>query len=410
MAASSLDVEYAAWAVEWNTSMHALDRSLSVEPQGSRACAEDDQPGHQKSPCARLVSLRGCEAADVRQQCDRSCGLCGRVAGDHTERTCALVAIRHLAKTGGVSVREWMLRLEQQKRGRFFGPVTWMAHRGRCDGRTRFLHCCHPADLRPVSECRQVRVTQARSLAVSELADRSKDAVGMGASWARSSTVEVTEEQRALTLLEFHWPDSAMGRWGEPHTFLQMLPRMRPTGLPGCRVVVTTVLRDPHTLYLSLQRHQYDAMREYGRQALRDRCGCNLTACDVVGFITAFPNFQSWRLTSIRWLVPPLSFVGHRAMYAAASRLLSRLDLVGVTERLDDWLQLVCERAGIRPCGSVGHRNVRHLRKSTQSCAAPDPTAMRVAVRRHARADVWLHADATARFRRVWEQRAPQAS
>ena len=73
---------------------------------------------------------------------------------------------------------------------------------------------------------------------------------------------------RSLTLLEFHWPDSGLGNWGSPYTFLEMLPWMRPHALPGCRVVVCTVLRDPVTLYPSLQRHQYDAMREYGREDL----------------------------------------------------------------------------------------------------------------------------------------------
>ena len=33
-------------------------------------------------------------------------------------------------------------------------------------------------------------------------------------------------------------------------------------------------------------------------EALQERCACNLTACDVTGFVRAFPNFQSWRLTS----------------------------------------------------------------------------------------------------------------
>ena len=100
------------------------------------------------------------------------------------------------------------------------------------------------------------------------------------------------------------------------------------------------MLRDPMTLYPSLQRHQYDAMRGYGRKALRERCACNLSACDMLGFVTAFPNFQGWRLTSSQWLYPPLQIVGHDTMLAAASQLIDRLDLVGIFERLDDWLQV----------------------------------------------------------------------
>ena len=70
---------------------------------------------------------------------------------------CTLVATRHVAKTGGASVRDWMLQLEKHGHGRFFGPVTWMRYRGRCDGNKKFLHCCHPRDPRPVNECEQVQ-------------------------------------------------------------------------------------------------------------------------------------------------------------------------------------------------------------------------------------------------------------
>jgi hypothetical protein len=291
-----------------------------------------------------------------------------------------------------------MLQLEKHERGRFFGPVTWMRHRGRCDGNKRFLHCCHPADARPVGECRQVKVTKARSLALQQLAPSMADRTGALLAPRPSSAAA----KGVPTLFEFHWPDSAIGAWGEPHTFLQMLPRMRPEVLPGCRVVVTTVLRDPLTHYPSLQRHQYDAMREYGREALRERCACNLTACDLIGFIRAFPNFQSWRLTSSRWLYPPLERVGHDAMLAAASRLLSRLDLVGVFERLDDWLTLVCERASIVPCGRLMPMNQRRVTQKTARCGLPDNAAVQVAVQQNALADVSLHALATSRFQSDW--------
>ena len=345
---------------------------------------------------------------------------------------CSLVAVRHIAKTGGVSLREWMLGLEQQERARYYGPATWMKFRGRCDGRKRYLFCCHPADSTDAKECRTVPVTRARSLAVNELKRRAVGAprrlggggrantrtapsfssVGGAASGAVSSlsnTAAVHTRAASTALLEFHWPDSALGRWGEPHTFLQMLPRMRPHAMPGCRVVVATVLRDPLTLYPSLQRHQYDAMREYGRQSrcvstyASDISACNLTSCDVLGFVRAFPNFQAWRLTSPRWVVPPLEHVGHDAMYAGASRLISHLDIVGVTERLDDFLQLVCMRAGIAPCGHVGHRNAKHYRTSTKGCVPPDEAQLLVAVQAHAAADVRLHALATRRFTEAFE-------
>jgi len=200
------------------------------------------------------------------------------------------------------------------------------------------------------------------------------------------------------------------GKWGEPFTFLQMLPRMRPAVLPGCRVVVTTVIRDPLTLYPSLQRHQYDAMREYGREALQQRCACNLSACDVLGFVAAFPNFQGWRLTSPRWLYPPLEHVGHEPMRRAATRLLDRLDLVGVFERLGEWLQLVCELAAISPCPPLPHLNAKHSTRKTEACEPPEPGALAAAVREHALADVQLHAHAAASFELALERHRRSAS
>ena len=302
-------------------------------------------------------------------------------------------------------MRDWMLQREKADTGRFFGPVTWMPYRGRCDGNKRFLHCCHPNDARPVTQCKQVKVTEARALAVSMIAAAGYGGASSARGDAHTSRVVSTgrpKRSRAssplLTMLEFHWPDSAIGSWGESHTFLDMLPFMRPEVLPGCRVVVTTVLREPLTLYVSLQRHQYDAMREYGRAALRERCACNLTACDVLGFVRAFPNFQSWRLTSPRWLVPPLSLVGHEVMFEAASGLLARLDVVGVFERLDDWLKLVCWRAGISPCSGLRRLNAKRTTSQTHRCGTPDMSALASTITEHALADVRLHNLARRRF------------
>lgn len=299
-----------------------------------------------------------------------------------------------------------MLQLDKEARARFYGPTTWMDFRGHCDSRPwkKFLFCCDP---RSDTECKPVQLTEARSLAIRQLASPPASAT---AAAGTSPAVRTAAGARSLTLLEFHWPDSGLGNWGSPYTFLEMLPWMRPHALPGCRVVVCTVLRDPVTLYPSLQRHQYDAMREYGREDLRARCRCNLTSCDMLGFVRAFPNFQSWRITSGRWITPPLEHVGHDAMYAAASRLLARVDLVGVTERLDDWVQLLCERAGIRPCAHVGHRNQKSVRRSTRHCAPVDAGALRVAVREHALADVRLHSLAARRFQREWAGSAAGAA
>lgn len=387
--------EFAMMAREWNSSLDTLDRALM-----SRSCAE------------ACTGLPMCNSE--MSKC--ACGHCHNAPPSPpappllTGRdACSLLAVRHVAKTGGVSIREWMLEIERTGGGHYYGPATWMKYRGRCDGQKRFLHCCHPTDPRSGKECKTVKMTRARALAVSALAAASTTAIASrGAARTAISPSPSLGSSRAassLAMLEFHWPDSALGPWGEPHTFLQMLPRMRPFVLPGCRVVVATVLRDPMELYPSLQRHQYDAMREYGRIALQQRCGCNLTSCDVLGFVRAFPNFQGWRLTSSRWLVPPLSEVGHAHMLHKAGRLLQNFDLVGVVERLDEFVQLLCRRVGISPCTRVAHRNAKHFRESTRGCSAPDPAALAATVQAHAAADIALHRMAAARFAKDWGDR-----
>ena len=77
---------------------------------------------------------------------------------------------------------------------------------------------------------------------------------------------------------------------------------------------------------------------------------------------------------------------------------MQRLDVVGVVERMDDWLALVCSRAGIWPCGDLGKRNVKHYRDSTRACQPASQHELRTTVQEHALADVKLHAEATARF------------
>ena len=259
----------------------------------------------------------------------------------------------------------------------YLGPVTWMRWRGKWCSKGKYLHCCDPIASVPSDDCLRVPLTKARATVISQLTaafgkraslwngTSTEATAGASTSVAQPAGIDAAPtatmpRRGGVTLLEFHWPDSGLGRWGEPHTFLQMLPRMRPTSLPGCRVVVTTLLRDPVALYPSLQLHQFPAMRGYAPPSW------NLSACDYATFVAAFPNFQGWRLTSPEWSPMPLWRIGHAAMYKAGSRLLRKLDVVGVTERMEEWLDAVCARAGIYPCPAL-----KHLNQDRRSCACP---------------------------------------
>lgn len=344
---------------------------------------------------------RGLTQLEEQLKADQLASPPARTAGSAVN--CQLVAMLHIAKTGGVSVREWMLRLERHGRAQYLGPVTWMTYRGRFCSHGRYLHCCHILDKRPASECDKVRLTEARAEAIRHLAtgepndnSTSERAEGHGLLGrnvrARAFlNASSTWRRNLLTMLEFHWPDSATGRWGDPYTFLQMFPAMRPQRLPpGCRIVVATLLRNPVELYPSLHLHLFPSMRTYNKQA------SSLTPCDYDGFIAAFPNFQSWRLTSSEWSPLPLSVISHDAMLRASTRLLSHFDVVGVTNEIEGWLQILCSRAGIVSCPPIRHLNAaRRSRPSdkfgTLTCNRPNLSATQQSVEQHALADLKLY-------------------
>ena len=108
---------------------------------------------------------------------------------------------------------------------------------------------------------------------------------------------------------------------------------------------------------------------------------------------------QAWRLTAKQWVQPPLSVLGHRAIYRAAARMLSYIDLVGVVEELDLWLQLLCARAGLHACPPIGNKNRARFTRETMHCPPPLSSRVRKAVQRHADADVRLYSLAEAMFR-----------
>ena len=205
-------------------------------------------------------------------------------AGTSSAAGCSLVAFRHVEKTGGTSVREWMLRLDRQGRARFLGQTVWVRYKGRCRG---WLQCCRPQDPLPAARCETVPLKIARKLALDELATG-----GAG-------------RHPTPTLLEFHWPDSGLGQPHGPYTFLDLVPTMR--SLPCRSVLLVTVVRDPPPFYVSLQMHQYGAWRPTAP------AGTNLTACAFDAFPAAFPNVQAHRhgqsgsTPPSQWFTPPPS-------------------------------------------------------------------------------------------------------
>ena len=150
--------EFAAWALEWNRSLTVLHRAMS-----SAACAE---------ACGRHVET-GC--LRKRSLACRRCALCEenglpvqpQQPSMPRAGSCSLVAYRHVAKTGGVHSRV-MLQLDKEARARFYG-LTYYGWTSRSLHRRhgKFLFCCDP---RSDTECKPVQLTEARSLAIRQLA------------------------------------------------------------------------------------------------------------------------------------------------------------------------------------------------------------------------------------------------
>merc|ERR1711920_411890 len=108
------------------------------------------------------------------------------------------------------------------------------------------------------------------------------------------------------------------------------------------------------------------------------------------------------------WVQPPLSVLGHRAVYRAAARVLSYIDVVGVVEELGVWLQLVCARAGLQTCPPIGNKNRARFSRETRHCPPASSSHVRRAVQRHAEADLKLYALARTMLRTADKRSRPR--
>ena len=99
-------------------------------------------------------------------------------------------------------------------------------------------------------------------------------------------------------------------------------------------------------------------------------------------------------------------------MFRRASTLLDSLDLVGVTERLEEWRIILCARSHIATCPPIGHLNHRQLRRSRLregDCPPPERIRLRAAVHRHAAADLRLYRHAAETFATAWVREGGRA-
>jgi len=84
-------------------------------------------------------------------------------------------------------------------------------------------------------------------------------------------------------------PDSGLGKWGEPYTFIDMLPRI--SMMPRCRTLVTILLRQPETFYPSLQRHQFAGLCAHVMRCGVVWCGDVVWWCGDVAWLDECAGF-----------------------------------------------------------------------------------------------------------------------
>ena len=240
---------------------------------------------------------------------------------------CSLVVFRHLQKTGGSSIVRAFHELERDMLWTIYGywSPCWQ---GRSQlvarGRMRWL--------------RIVRM-------LGERANSSDAGTRTPQSWLRELE-SVPWPTRML--FHLHHPDSMV--CGGLESVQAELAKLRPV-LPalGCRVTVAMIVREPWSFFVSWYYYIGAA-----------RCGW----CTFERFVELNPNAQSHLALGG---APRIYSDKLRAQHARRDPLLlarvhaivAGIDVIGVTEWLDEVMLELCDAAGLRVCPRLSVRNVR---------------------------------------------------
>ena len=240
---------------------------------------------------------------------------------------CSLVVFRHLQKTGGSSIVRAFHELERDMLWTIYGywSPCWQ---GRSQlvarGRMRWL--------------RIVRM-------LGERANSSAAGTRMPQSWLRELE---SMPWPTRMLFHLHHPDSMV--CGGLESVQAELAKLRPV-LPalGCRVTVAMVVREPWSFFVSWYYYIGAA-----------RCGW----CTFERFVALNPNAQS-HLTlggAPRIYSDKLRAQHARrdpVLLARVHTIVAGIDVIGVTEKLDEFMLELCDAAGLRVCPRLSVRNVR---------------------------------------------------
>ena len=283
---------------------------------------------------------------------------------------CSVVVLRHLQKTGGssvVKIFEDLQRDLQWSVAGYWSPC-WVQRREHvAQGRLRWLR-----GLRRVAELSNGSEALARHLLLDS------------PPWA------------SRLLLHVHHPDST--QCGGMPALLREVDRLRPVAPSlSCNVVVAMLVREPWSFFVS-----------WWYYAGARRCG----ECSFARYLELNPNAQSHMAVGGKAREYSDELIARhrsrdRRLRSDLRQALRGIDLLGPTESLDQFVYMLCERAGIRTCPRPGVTNARNAAAARGVLsdvsrhgpleAAPNASseAQRRAVESAGWLDTWLHAEAS---------------
>jgi len=240
--------------------------------------------------------------------------------------TCSLIAFAHVTKVGGTSIRNWFRRFQLSHGYAFHSAYSNLSCAGF--GPPFGIAECLPSH----GPLMKLMLETLRSL---------------------PHGAAVPPELAFRMLFEYHDRNKKQGQ-----QFRAALPQLRPLALShACGLVVSALMRKPASVYVSLQTYlcaKYGIQRnEHGQDYVRNRA-CALTPED---YVRKYPNPQLKDLLQymgFRWGVVDRHGGGMRrkvqqtreqAAREQVAWVLRTYDVIGVTERIDEFAWRLCHAA-----------------------------------------------------------------
>lgn len=246
--------------------------------------------------------------------------------------SCSLIIFRHIQKTGGTSIVDQFYEFQRD------GQWTVAGYWSPCyQGRGHLVAVSRARWLEGLRQLAQAAAAAQRHGETSERLLGRLDSLP----W------------HARQFFHLHHPDATF--CGGMQYLQRQLAQLRPIAPAlGCRLTVAMLVREPWPFYVSW--YYYIGARRCGYCPFEEFLRLNLNAQSHLALGGA-PRIYSDELRNAH----------ERAdgrLTGELRTVLQQIDVLGVTERIDEFMVRLCERAGIRTCPRPGTRNFRDKRSS----------------------------------------------